>query len=74
MVEKALVLQNREDRRRINSFCKCLPTCFSTQSFYILKLKMIKSEENNKGSVLQAVEEKWNIYYQNLDFQNSDVV
>lgn len=35
---------------------------------------MIKSEENNKGSVLQAVEEKWNIYYQNLDFQNSDVV
>lgn len=48
MVEKALVLQNREGGGRINSFWKYLPTCFSTQSFYILKLKTIKSVENKK--------------------------
>lgn len=74
MVEKALVLQNREGGGRIKSFWKCLPSGFSTQSFYILKLKTIKSEENNEGSFLQAVEERCNIYYQNLDFQNSDLV
>lgn len=39
----ARALENSESEGRGNRFGKFLPNCFSTQSFNILKLKILKS-------------------------------
>lgn len=45
---EGISLENSEGGGRVNSFWKFLPNCFSTQSFNILKAKVLKSEEEKK--------------------------